>query len=56
MVELCYSIISVCSVSRCELSSNRSLHWSSCTKTYWMEKTTTLVSQIKKYYVESGDN
>jgi hypothetical protein len=36
MVELCHSIIYVHSVSRCELSSNRSLYWSCCTKIYWM--------------------
>jgi hypothetical protein len=37
MVELCHSIIFVRSVSRCELSSNHSLHWSCYAKTYWME-------------------
>jgi hypothetical protein len=37
MVELYHFIISVRSVSRCELSSNRSLHLSCCTKTYCME-------------------
>ena len=30
MVELCHFIIYVRSVNRCELFSNRSLHWSYC--------------------------
>jgi hypothetical protein len=34
MVELYNFIIYVCSVSRCELSSNRSLYWPCCTKIY----------------------
>jgi hypothetical protein len=34
MMKLCHFIISVHSVNRCKLSSNRSLHWPCCTKTY----------------------
>jgi hypothetical protein len=55
MVELCHSVIYVRSVSLCELSSNRSLRWSCCTKTYTMKYTTTSVSQIKKNIMREAE-
>jgi hypothetical protein len=56
MVKLCHFIFFNRLVNRCELSSNRSLHWVCGTKIYWMQETITSVSQIKKYYTESGDS